>query len=84
LDKHTSYLKSIRIGHSNWLHHREEFQLTFEFCKHLIDKLSSLETLELYNVHDCYDELQAYLTEHKPKGLMTTKLHNEDPLAEEF
>jgi len=37
----------------------------------------------LYNVHDCYEELQAYLAEHKRETLEMIILHNEDPPEEE-
>jgi len=67
-------LGTIRIGHPNWLRHR---QLTFEFCKHLIEKSPQLEKLVLFNVHDCYDELRAYLTDNKPPWLTKIKLNGE-------
>jgi len=70
-------IEKISIGHPNWLRHRQEFQLTFGFIKHLIDKSSYLRSLVLFNVHDCYDELKAYLTNHKPKSLRGIKLNDE-------
>jgi len=70
----------LKIGHPQWLQHRHEFQLTFEFCKMLVDTLRNLRNLELYNVHDCYEELQAYLREHKPKELEKVVLNDEEAL----
>jgi len=54
----------IRIGHPDWLH-CHEFQLSIEFCKMLVDKMERYCELELYNVHDCHDELKAYLKKKK-------------------
>jgi len=63
----------ICIGHPGWLQHHENFQLSFEFCKSIIDLQPYLRSLELYNVQDCYQELKAYIADHMP-----TKMDEED------
>jgi len=76
----------ICIGHPNWLHHRRQFQLSFEFCKMLVDKMHHFKGIELYNVHDSHDELQEYLGAKVDATLYfqpnIIKLHNEEPEAE--
>jgi len=87
--------QGVCIGHPNWLHHRHEFQLSIEFCKMVIDKMDHFNEIELYNVHDCHDELKEYF-EAKEKAYRIKHphcdyhyhyqpkiiLHNEEPEAE--
>jgi len=71
----TSYwnqLKKIFIGHPSWLDHQNEFQLSLEFCKSLVNAAPKLKELKLYNVHP---DFAAYLDANKPKKLKTIQLH---------
>jgi len=76
--KRSDPIKQIHFGHPDWLRHHQEFQLTFGFCKHLIEKSPQLRSLVLFNVHDCYDELRAYLIDNKPASLIEIKLNDEE------
>jgi len=68
----------LRIGSTKWRENHPNFQLSFQFCKYLIDLVEMadliIQKLELFNVHDC-DELRAYLDKLKPLTLDNIKLH---------
>jgi len=66
------FLKAICIGHPSWLRHQDEFQLSFEFCKNLMNAVPKLKQLKLYSVHP---DFAAYLDANKPKSLESIELH---------
>jgi len=61
--RHTK-IEKICIGHSEWLQHRDEFELSFEFCRSLVTISSNVKNLQLYNVPQAHvNELREYCKE---------------------
>jgi len=69
-------LKQLCIGNSEWPENPHNFQLSFKFCKYLIDLVDNLkiDKLYLHSVHDC-NELQALRSTLKPSTLSKIKFH---------
>jgi len=72
-------LKIICIGHPSWLRHQDEFQLSLEFCKNLVEAAPKLEKLKLYNVRNIHVGLAVYLATRKSTKLELVDLYVNDP-----
>jgi hypothetical protein len=59
-------LKELTIGHECWTYSDASFKISLKFCKFLINKLSELTTLKLYNVAHT-NHLEVYFEAHLGK-----------------